>query len=86
MQGRLAADPFVRPELDPDLLPLENVIANSDDPLRAQRAYRAADFRGKPSLWELRPRNLLSLAGTTPSQARGTCFASPASLAYTSCH
>jgi hypothetical protein len=35
MQGRLPADPFVRPELDPDLLPLENVIANSDDPLRA---------------------------------------------------
>jgi UDP-N-acetyl-D-mannosaminuronic acid dehydrogenase len=46
----LTTDPFVSPALDPDLQPLEKVIADSDLMILCapHAAYRSADFQGKP--------------------------------------
>jgi UDP-N-acetyl-D-mannosaminuronic acid dehydrogenase len=46
----LSTDPFVSPALDPDLRPLEDVIANSDLMILCapHAAYRSTDFGGKP--------------------------------------
>jgi UDP-N-acetyl-D-mannosaminuronic acid dehydrogenase len=46
----LSTDPFVSPSLDPDLRPLDDVIANSDLMILCapHAAYRSADFGGKP--------------------------------------
>jgi UDP-N-acetyl-D-mannosaminuronic acid dehydrogenase len=46
----LSTDPFVNPTLDPDLRPLDDVIANSDLMILCapHAVYRSADFGGKP--------------------------------------
>jgi UDP-N-acetyl-D-mannosaminuronic acid dehydrogenase len=46
----LTTDPFVSPEIDPDLQPLQDVIANSNLMILCapHTAYRSADFKGKP--------------------------------------
>jgi UDP-N-acetyl-D-mannosaminuronic acid dehydrogenase len=45
----LTTDPFVSPAIDPDLLPLETVVAHSDLLILCapHAAYRTADLRGK---------------------------------------